>query len=329
MFLEPMLRKEPIWIKIFTGIRAEDFWLMIDKMESKFYEYELKRHNRDNRKRGIGAGRNFEQSLAQRTISVLAYLRLNTSQTVIATMFGLQQYEISRDLRRLLPLIRDVLPCPEVWEVNDDDFTAMFPEQLEDGLALIDATEQKVSRPGKNNEIRKLFFSGKQHEFTLKTQLATDGNWHIAAVSVPVPGSVHDKKLCDQLQTLERLPTGCEAAADKGYQGLVTDTVSTLSTRHVETGVEKKVPRVKAYTPFKKPKGQELTEEQKAFNRALASIRIRVEHCIGWIKNWKILSERFRCSHSIYGLVMQTTCGLVNQQTLRWQMIKGSSAYCA
>lgn len=55
MFHEPMLRKELTWIKIFTGIRAEDFWLMIDKMESKFYEYELKRHNRDNRKREIGA----------------------------------------------------------------------------------------------------------------------------------------------------------------------------------------------------------------------------------------------------------------------------------
>jgi len=161
----------------------------------------------------------------------------------------------------------------------------MLPEQLEDGLALIDATEQRVSRPGKNNEIRKLYFSGKQHEFTLKTQIATDGLWHIAAVSVPVPDAIHDKKLCDQLQTLERLLTGCEAAADKGYQGLATDTVSTISTLDVQTGVEKQVPRVKAYTPFKKPKRQELTEEQKAFNRALASIRIRVEHCIGGIKN--------------------------------------------
>ncbi len=143
---------------------------MIDQMETEFYEYELNRHNQDNRKRTTGAGRKFEQSLAQRTVGVLAYLRLNTSQTVIATMFGLQQYEISRDLRRLLPLIRDVLPRPEIWEVNDDDFAAMLSEQLEDEFALIDATEQRVSRPGKNNEIRKLFFSGKQHEFTLKTQ---------------------------------------------------------------------------------------------------------------------------------------------------------------
>ena len=260
---------------------------------------------------------------------MLAYLRLNTSQTVIVTMFGLQQYEISRDLRRLLPLIRDVLPCPEIWEVNDDDFAAMLPEQLEDGIALIDATEQRVSRPGKSNQIRKLYFSGKQHEFTLKTQIATDGNWHIAAISVPVFGSIHDKKLCDQLQTLKRLPTGCEAAADKGYQGLATDTVSTISALDVETGVEKRVPRVKAYTPFKKQKGQELTKEQKAFNRALSSIRIRVEHCIGWIKNWAILATRFRCSHSIYGTVMQTICGLVNQQTLRRQMVTGALPYCA
>ena len=80
--------------------------------------------------------------------------------------------------------------------------------------------------------------------------------------------------------------------ANKGYQGLATDPVSTISTLDSETGVEKQVPRVKAYTPFKKPKGQELTEQQKALNRALASIRIRVEHCIGWIKNWAILATQ-------------------------------------
>ena len=79
------------------------------------------------------------------------------------------------------------------------------------------------------------FFSGKQHEFTLKTQLATNGNWHIAAVSVPVSGSIHDKKLCDQLQILERLSTGSEAVADIGYQGLATDSVSTISTLDVKT----------------------------------------------------------------------------------------------
>ena len=33
MFFEPMLRKNNGWIKVFTGIRAEDFWLMIDQKD--------------------------------------------------------------------------------------------------------------------------------------------------------------------------------------------------------------------------------------------------------------------------------------------------------
>ena len=47
---------------------------------------------------------------------------------------------------------------------------------------------------------------------------------------------MHDKKRCNQLQTLERLPTGCKVGADKGYQGLATDPVSTISTLDSETG---------------------------------------------------------------------------------------------
>jgi hypothetical protein len=35
--------------------------------------------------------------------------------------------------------------------------------------------------------------------------------------------------------------------------------------------------------------------------------------------NWAIIATRFRCAHSIYNLVMQVVCGLVNQQTQRWQ----------
>ena len=330
MFTESMLRKNPTAIHAFTGIPAEHFWLLLEKVEAEFFEYELKRHTRADRKRAVGAGRKFEQSLPLRLVAVLTYLRLHTPQIVISAIFGVPQHDISRDLRRLLPLIRDVLPCPEIWEipVENPSFIPMLPLQLDDGLALIDATEQRVSRPGGDNQTRKLFFSGKQGEFTLKTQIATDGNHHIAAVSMPVPGSMHDKKLCDKLQTLERLPRGCEVGADKGYQGLATDNVSSVTVPNAETGAEQQVPRVTAYTPFKKTKGKELTESQKVFNRHLAAIRVRVEHCIGWIKNWAILATRFRCAHSIYGTIMQTICGLVNQQTQRWQAVR-ASAYCA
>ncbi len=69
-------------------------------------------------------------------------------------------------------------------------------------------------------------------------------------------------------------------------------------------------------------KGKELTEQQETFNSQLSAVRVRVEHCIGWVKNRAIIATRFRCSHSIDTSVMQTVCGLVNEQTQRWQMAR-------
>jgi hypothetical protein len=222
---------------------------------------------------------------------------------------------VSRDLRRLLPLIQRMLPCPAVWEVKEESQPLTTAErlaltELADQRALIDATEQVVYRSQGNDE-RKKYYSGKKKAFTLKTQLVPDGEHHIAAIIVAVPGAIHDKKLCDQVKTMEQLPDGCEAKANKGYQGLA-EQVTLVTLRNVATGEERQVPRMIIQTPFKKPKGQELTDEQKMFNHELGAIRLRVEHCIGWVKNWKIIAMRFRCAHSIHTQIMQAMCGLVN-----------------
>jgi len=50
---------------------------MLDKMEANLPAHEMGRHTRDDRKRAVGAGRKFDQSLAQRTVAVLSYLRLH------------------------------------------------------------------------------------------------------------------------------------------------------------------------------------------------------------------------------------------------------------
>ena len=146
------------------------------------------------------------------------------------------------------------------------------------------------------------------------------------ALSEAVPGKTHDKKLSDHLQTVERLPDGCEAEADKGYQGLAAQ-VTQVTLTDPQTGAEHQGPRLEVKTPFKKPKGKELTPEQQAFNTHLSKVRVRIEHCIGWIKNWAIIATRFRCAHQIYTAILRTVCGLVNAQTQRWQAAK--AACCA
>jgi hypothetical protein len=183
-----------------------------------------------------------------------------------------------------------------------------------------------VSRPG-DDATQRRYYSGKKHQHTLKTQLVTDDDHHIRAISAAVPGATHDKPLCDGLHTLERLPDGVEADADKGYQGLAAQ-VETVAVCDVATREEEQRPRLLAQTPHKKPRGGELTEEQRAFNRHLGAIRIRVEHCLGWLKHWAILATRFRCAHARYTPVMCVICGLVNAQTARWQATRAAqSAY--
>ena len=330
MLTEKHLRENPLLIKAFVGLPAEVFWQLVADMETKLPANELKRLDREDRQRAVGGGRVFDLPLVIRIALVLTYLCLHIPQQAVACMYkNATQSDVSRELRRLLPLMKQVLPCPEVWEMVEEgvalnEAELLELEQLADGRVLIDATEQQVYRPGQDNEERKKYYSGKKKQFTRKSQFATDGEWDIKAISVSVPGAKSDKKLSDELKTVERAPAGSEMEADKGYQGLAKQ-VEMVTVRNVETGQEEQVPRLTVNTPFKKPKGGDLSEEQKAFNKALGSIRVRVEHCIGWVKNWAIIATRFRCAQTIYTEVMQVVCGLVNLQTQRWQPAKNKA----
>lgn len=330
MLTEKHLRENSLLIKAFMGLPAEVFWQIVAEMEAKLLAYELKRLDREERQRAVGGGREFDLPLVIRIALVLTYLRLHIPQQAVACMYkDATQSDVSREMRRLLSLMKQVLPCPEVWEMVEEgevlsEAELLELEQLADGRVLIDATEQQVYRPGQDNEERKKYYSGKKKQFTRKTQFATDGEWDIKAISVSVPGAKSDKKLSDELKTVERAPAGSEMEADKGYQGLAKQ-VEMVTVRNVETGQEEHVPRLTVNTPFKKPKGGDLSEEQKAFNKALGSIRVRVEHCIGWVKNWAIIATRFRCAQTIYTEVMQVVCGLVNLQTQRWQAAKNKA----
>lgn len=329
MFTEHSLHAHPTLVKAFMGLPAEVFWVIVQKVTERLPAQDQQRLEREDRQRASGAGRACDQPIAIRVALVLTYLRLHVPQAVVALLYGATQPDVSRDLRRVLPVIQAVLPCPEVWKVLEDDQTVsaearLTLEHLAEGRVLVDATEQRVSRPQESAK-RKAHYSGKKKQFTLKTQFVTDSEHDIQAISEAVPGAVHDKKLSDQVHTLEHLPDGCEADADKGYQGLEAQ-VALVTVVNPETGKPQAVPRLTVKTPVKKPRGAELTDEQQAVNAQLNAIRVRVEHCIGWAKNWAILATRFRCAHSIYTSIMRTVCGLANLQTRRWQAAKAANS---
>ena len=65
--------------------------------------------------------------------------------------------------------------------------------------------------------------------------------------------------------------------------------------------------------PHKKPSKQELTPEQKAENKGLASQRIVVEHAHAGLKRYRILSDRLRMHNwGLYDVVLGVCVGLWN-----------------
>ena len=65
-------------------------------------------------------------------------------------------------------------------------------------------------------------------------------------------------------------------------------------------------------TPKKKPKGGQLTTNEKAENRRISHERILIENINAKIKVFKITSNKYRNRRKRFGLRMSLICGLVN-----------------
>jgi len=166
MFTESSLRQHPAVIKAFTGLPAATFWELIEKITEQLPAYETQRLERTDRQRRVGGGRDFDQPLVIRVALILTYLRLHIPQEAVAQLYGATQADVSRELRRLLPVLQAALPCPAVWQQRAEG-TELSPEQcleleqLTDRRALIDATEQRISRPTQSTA-RQAHYSGKK-----------------------------------------------------------------------------------------------------------------------------------------------------------------------
>ena len=105
-------------------------------------------------------------------------------------------------------------------------------------------------------------------------------------------GKRHDKKIADEENPT--YPADIGVYKDTGFQGYEPE-------------------GVKTFQPQKKPKGKELTPEQKEQNSLISSIRIVIEHIIAGIKRCRIVKDLFRNTKEKYDdLVMEIACALHN-----------------
>lgn len=157
-------------------------------------------------------------------------------------------------------------------------------------VVIVDVTETRIERP---KHRQRSFYSGKQKCHTLKSQLVIDAQTQQVICTFFGKGRRHDFQLFKASGIhFHRLT---ESLQDKGYQGM-----QTLHGR--------------CRLPKKKPRGGQLTVEDKADNRQLARERVGIEHVNRRLKVFRILSGRYRNRHKRFGLRCNLIAALYNYE---------------
>lgn len=127
--------------------------------------------------------------------------------------------------------------------------------------------------------------------------MLADAQRKIIYLSHLAPGSVHDFTLLKQLFPPDKQWfNGLTVRLDSGFQGFA-----------------KTYACGKLFLPTKKPRGGQLTKNNKFRNAQQARKRVVVEHSIGGLKRHRILADRLRM-HSIeqFDVALAVCAGLWN-----------------
>lgn len=286
------LRNKPRILQSLTGLTQREFEALLVSFEAAWAAFIQQMFEREGRQRSYGGGRRANLSaLSDKQLFILVYFRLYPTQQVQGYLFGLSQAQANTWIHRLTRVLNQALgyekQLPEREPANLEAVLNACPS-LE---FMIDGTERPINRP-KDKADCKTYYSGKKKAHTVKNNIVSERGGKVVFLSDTYEGKKHDKKIADEEEY--RFPNGSKLWQDTGFQGFAPD------------GVTVKQPK-------KKPRGRELTNEEKEANRAISQVRIEVEHHMGGIKRCQIVVQKFRNRAAHYvDDVMETACGLHN-----------------
>ena len=301
------LQRKPKHFQAFTGMTVAQFDEILKALRPVYVEFEQERLMRPDRKRKIGGGRNFTLSLEDRLIITLMYFRLYVSYALLGYLFNLDGTNVGREInQRMLPALLGILPIPmqdELLSGHDDSpqigggkriktLKKLMEAHPEIKEVWVDATEQPTQRPSEKLA-RKLHYSGKQSEHTIKSQLLTTKEL-ILHVSGNLPGSVSDSTVLAGSGIMHSIPEDVQVNLDRGYEG-----------------AEDRYPNNKIYKPKRAQRNHPLTLFEKLYNHIINRTRILVEHVIGRLKKFRIVSELYRNRRLAHAGYLLAVAGLI------------------
>jgi hypothetical protein len=255
------------------------------------------------RRRAVGAGARHRRVFIDRLLATLVHLRHGITHDVLACWFRVSRSTITRAISEVRPLLAE-RGCTVEGGLRLRTLADVVAHLGARGrVGLLDATEVPVRRPAAHEAGRHRFVSGKARANTVKALVITDAAGRLLFCGQTGPGSMHDLTQVRQAGLVELLAlvAGVVLLADAGYQGLSTQTAGAVIT-----------PRP-ARRKNQLPVPPALAAAHEAERRAHSAQRIRVEHGISYLKNWRALSRHLgRRDH--LDTMLRAVAGLVSSQ---------------
>jgi hypothetical protein len=298
MTIYEKLRRRPAVFRNLTGMSISEFETLYQQVGDNIESYDNMQLTRRERQRAVGAGRRYQHDARNRLLMAMIWLRIYPTYEVLGFIFDLDKSNICRNLKGVLAVLNEQLSDEIEWpdKARRKQKMNQFMQEFPNVAAIVDATEQPTQRPQDPDE-QKSYYSGKKKRHTLKSQVVVGPDGIIMGHSETVPGAKHDKPLYDDSGVRDHLDDDEAMMGDKGYQGIQHDGLAVL--------------------PDKKPKGRELTEDQKTRNRRISHYRIVVENTICQLKTFRVLAHVYRHARETHNDIFAIVAVLVNRRIQR------------
>jgi hypothetical protein len=291
------LSQKPTQFHALTGYTLAEFHALLPAFVASFQAYvqEYTLPGKKRRQRRYTTYRNSPlPTMEDKLLFILMYLRKATTQDIFGEVFGMPQPVVNKWVHLLHSCLNQALAS--LGEIPARTAEELRLAKADSTVYFQDGTERPIQRP-KDQAAQKTYYSGKKKRHTVKNNVVVNEQSKIALLTPTCEGKKHDKKVSDE--TGFTLPEGSMLYQDTGFQGFALEGVTIVQ-------------------PKKKPRGGELTPEEKQYNREVSRIRIRVEHAIGGVKRYRIVKDQLRnWKAGFRDSVMETCCGLHNFR-LNW-----------
>ncbi len=271
--LDRILRDDRL-LRAMTGLNRQAFEKLLPSFREAYQQSQVKPGVE--RKRAPGGGRKATlRTNRDKLFYILLYCKCYPTFDLLSVLFDFDRSCAWDWVHGLLPVLeqalglKQVLPERKVRSI--EEFLERFPEVKE---VIFDGTERPVQRPQDSSK-QKEHYSGKKKRHTRKHITGSTRKKRVILLTKARPGKIHDKRQLDEEDLVGNIPDEVAIEGDLGFQGLQNEFEN-------------------VHLPHKKPKGKELSEQQKQENREFSRQRVVCEHAHAGIKRYRSVTDVYR-----------------------------------